>query len=89
LWTTDVRGWAWGQPALLDSRLFVGTVSSKGYLVDHQGGVLALDRATGRLLWHFDATPAEGSYGFLGSPAVDDGKVFASSLDGRLYAFSP
>ena len=88
VWKADVRGWAWGQPALDDSRLYIGTVSNKGYLVDHRGGLVALNRDSGRVLWHFDATPVEGSYGFPGSPAVGDGKVFASGLDGKVHAFA-
>ena len=30
-----------------------------------------------------------GAYGFPGSVALGEGRVFASSLDGKLYAFTP
>lgn len=88
VWTTDVRGWAWGQPAVTEGRVYIGAASTAGYLVGHQGGVLAVDRKTGRVAWHFDAAPAEsGTFGFPGSPAVGGGLVFATGLDGKVHAF--
>jgi outer membrane protein assembly factor BamB len=88
VWTSDVYGWAWGQPAVTGTRVYVGTSSQKGYLANHRGGVLALERATGRPVWRHSPEPAEtGSYGFPGSPAVGLGLVFATGLDGRVYAF--
>ncbi len=88
-WKTDVYGWAWGQPAVTDARVYAGTASQKDYLAGHKGLVVAMDRATGRPAWHFAAEPAAtGSYGFPGSPAVGDGLVFVTGLDGRVYAFT-
>lgn len=88
-WKTDVYGWAWGQPAVTDARVYAGTASQKGYLAGHRGLVVAMDRATGRPAWHYAAEPAAtGSYGFPGSPAVGDGLVFVTGLDGKVYAFS-
>jgi outer membrane protein assembly factor BamB len=88
-WKTDVYGWAWGQPAVTDARVYAGTASQKGYLAGHRGLVVAMDRATGRLAWHYAAEPAAtGSYGFPGSPAVGDGLVFVTGLDGKVYAFT-
>jgi outer membrane protein assembly factor BamB len=88
-WKTDVYGWAWGQPAVADTRVYAGTASQKGYLAGHRGLVVAMDRATGRLAWHYAAEPAAtGSYGFPGSPAVGDGLVFVTGLDGKVYAFT-
>jgi outer membrane protein assembly factor BamB len=89
-WATDVYGWAWGQPAVTDERVYVGTASQVGYLAQHQGGAMALDRASGRPVWRFPAErPAAGAYGFPGSPAVGSGLVFLTGLDGRVYAFAP
>jgi outer membrane protein assembly factor BamB len=87
-WKTDVFGWAWGQPAVTDTRVYAGTASQKDYLAGHAGLVVAMDRATGRVVWHFVADPAStGSYGFPGSPAVGEGLVFVTGLDGKVYAF--
>lgn len=88
-WKTDVYGWAWGQPAVTDARVYAGTASQKDYLAGHKGLVVAMDRATGRPAWHFAAEPAlTGSYGFPGSPAVGEGLVFVTGLDGNVYAFT-
>jgi len=88
IWKTDVYGWAWGQPAVTDTRVYVGASSQVGYLAQHDGGVMALDRKTGKTLWRFPAAaPESGAYGFPGSPAVGGGRVFVTGLDGRVLAF--
>jgi eukaryotic-like serine/threonine-protein kinase len=88
VWMADVYGWAWGQPAVSEGRVYVGAASQVGYMVGHRGAVFALDRATGDPIWRHDAKPsASGSYGFPGSPAVGAGLVFVTGLDGRVYAF--
>jgi outer membrane protein assembly factor BamB len=88
-WATDVHGWAWGQPAVGARRVYAGTSSQVGYLAQHAGGLLALDRATGAIVWRYaSAAPDSGAYGFPGSPALGDGRVFAGGLDGRVYAFT-
>jgi outer membrane protein assembly factor BamB len=88
-WKADVYGWAWGQPAVTDGRVYAGTASQKGYLAGHKGLLVALDRNTGRPAWHYVAEPAAtGSYGFPGSPAVGADLVFATGLDGKVYAFT-
>jgi eukaryotic-like serine/threonine-protein kinase len=88
-WKTDVFGWAWGQPAVTDTRVYAGTASQKDYLAGHKGLVVAMDRTNGRPVWHYVAEPAtKGSFGFPGSPAVGEGLVFATGLDGRVYAFT-
>jgi len=87
-WKTDVFGWAWGQPAVTESRVYAGTATQKDYLAGHKAIVVAMDRATGRPLWRYVAEPAaEGAYGFPGSPAVGEGRVFVTGLDGKVYAF--
>jgi outer membrane protein assembly factor BamB len=89
LWATDVHGWAWGQPAVTEGRVVIGTAATKGYLVGHRGGAVAVDRATGRPVWHFVAKASDsGSYGFPGTPALGAGRVFLTGLDGRVYAFA-
>jgi outer membrane protein assembly factor BamB len=89
LWGTDVYGWAWGQPAVTATRVYAGTASTVGYTAGHRGGVVALDRASGRMVWRYAvAKPESGPFGFPGSPAVGDGRVYATSLDGRVCAFA-
>jgi hypothetical protein len=49
---------------------------------------MALDRASGSVMWRYEAKSAEkGAFGFPGSPAVGEGFVYVSGLDGRLHAF--
>jgi outer membrane protein assembly factor BamB len=89
VWTSDVHGWAWGQPAVTGQRVYVGTASQVGYPAQHAGGVLALDRATGAAVWrHAAAAPDSGAYGFPGSPALGGGHVFVTGLDGVVRAFA-
>jgi len=88
-WQADVYGWAWGQPAVTDSRVYMGTSSQAGYPAGHRAGVMALDRATGKVAWRYESpAAASGAFGFPGSPAVGQGFVFVSGLDGKLYAFA-
>jgi outer membrane protein assembly factor BamB len=89
LWKTDVYGWAWGQPAVTDERVFVGTAARRGYMGGlHRGGVFALDRLTGEPVWRYAPSPPdEGFWGSPGSPAVGLGLVFVTDLAGRILAF--
>jgi outer membrane protein assembly factor BamB len=89
-WEVDVHGWAWGQPAVTEERVFVGTSATPHYLVGHDAAFLAVDRASGTIAWRFPmAKPAdEVTYGFSASAAVGDGLVFAGALDGKVYAFT-
>ena len=87
-WQADVYGWAWGQPAVTEARVYLGTSSQAGYPSGHRAGVMALDRASGRVAWRYESpAAAKGAFGFPGSPAIGEGLVFVSGLDGRLYAF--
>jgi outer membrane protein assembly factor BamB len=71
-------------------RVYAGTSSQVGYLVGHAGGLLALDRATGKPAWRYAAAaPDTGAFGFPGSPALGAGRVYVSGLDGRVLAFRP
>jgi outer membrane protein assembly factor BamB len=90
LWKSDVRGWAWGQPAVTDDRVYVDTAAQRGYQGDvHRGGVFALARSTGAPVWRYAPSPPEkGFWGFPGSPAVGAGHVFVTGLDGRVLAFA-
>jgi outer membrane protein assembly factor BamB len=87
-WDLDVMGWAWGQPAVSDTRVYIGTAGAAKYPVRHQPGVLGVDRATGRVAWRFQSqAPADGTYGFPASPALIGDLVVVGGVDGRIYAF--
>ncbi len=88
VWQADVFGWAWGQPAVTATRVYVGTSSQIGYPAGHRAGVTALDRATGVVVWRAPAdAPASGAFGYPGSPVVGAGRVYVTGLDGRVSAF--
>jgi outer membrane protein assembly factor BamB len=72
------------------ARVFIGSAGDAEYVVKHQGGFIAVDRASGRIAWRFTLAPPSGpgQFGFVGSPAVADGRVFVGGLDGRVYAFA-
>jgi outer membrane protein assembly factor BamB len=90
VWKTDVWGWAWGQPAVTDRRVYMGTSALGGYMVGHRARIMAVDRATGAPVWRHLAPPAgdEKAYGFTGSAAVGAGRVYLAGLDGKVYAFA-
>lgn len=89
VWKTDVWGWAWGQPAVTERRVYMGTSALAGYPVPHSASLMAMDRKSGRLDWRFVLPAAkDAAYGFAGSAAVGGGRVFVSGLDGRVYAFA-
>jgi outer membrane protein assembly factor BamB len=89
-WEIDVHGWAWGQPAVTEARVFVATFADPNYVVKHQAGLLAVDRETGTPVWRYPLEePADGrTYGFPAAPAVGEGLVFVGGVDGRVYAFA-
>ena len=90
VWDVDVHGWAWGQPAVTDKRVFIGTSATPNYLVGHDSAFVAVDRMTGQMARRFPvAKPKDDStYGFAASPAVGEGLVFAGAVDGKVYAFA-
>ncbi|MGC4192819.1 MAG: PQQ-binding-like beta-propeller repeat protein [Thermomicrobiales bacterium] len=72
LWRTDVAGTIDTAPAIVDGVLYFGA---------GDGGVYALDSATGKTVWTFTgASPIDSS------PAIVDGLLYVGSDDGTLYA---
>lgn len=92
-WSADAGGSAWGQPAVTDATVYEGVAGVLNYIAPHKGSLIALDRSSGAVTWWYPARPPEPApdtltaYGFAGSVAVGNGKVFAAGLDGVLYAF--
>ena len=89
-WATEVRGMNWGTPLVTDDRVFTGTASQNipGTAISHTGGIMALDRATGAVLWQLLAplAPENGFGGYAGSLALAGDKVIAAGFDGNLVA---
>jgi outer membrane protein assembly factor BamB len=89
IWNTAVDGSAWSTPAVTDKHVYIGVVGVSPYFIEHHGGFLAVDRATGSIVWRFPMTQIPGAvdYGVASSPAADQGMVFFGGLDGTFYAF--
>ncbi len=91
IWATDVRGLAWGTPAVTTDTLFIGTVAQNlpGTVIRHTGGVMALDRGTGAVRWRHRSPPAplNGFGGHAGSLAVAGDVVIGADFNGTLTAW--
>ncbi|MCK6445350.1 MAG: PQQ-binding-like beta-propeller repeat protein [Planctomycetes bacterium] len=92
-WSTDVHGWAWGEPAVGETRVYVGTCGQVGYPAPHRSGFVALDRESGKPAWRFETSAqdeaAGTTFGFPGTAALGRARVFAAGLDGKVRAFEP
>jgi len=90
-WSTPVHGMNWGSPLVTADRVFTGTASQNlpGTVIAHAGGIVALDRRTGAVVWRLVSPPAaEGEFGgYAGSLALAGDKVIAAGFDGKLVAF--
>lgn len=87
-WKTPITGEGWSSPIVWGDRVFVTTVTEAGT----QGRVLALDRASGRVLWDqqvFELVPlrkeSKNSYA-TPTPVTDGRHVFAVFGDGSMAA---
>lgn len=86
-YTTDVRGLAWGRPAHVGNRLYVGTAGQKDVLVAHRPGLCALDRTTGALLWRREFPMGDAkTAGFVASLCHDGQTVVGAAVDGTVCA---
>ncbi len=89
LWITDVLGWSWGQPAVTADRVYAAVSGQVGYPVANTGALVALDRASGAVVWRYaPEPPASGDWGFPGSPALGPDLVYVSGVDGKVCAFA-
>ena len=89
-WSTPVHGMNWGTPLVTADRVFTGTAAQNipGTAIAHTGGILALDRVTGAVLWRRPAAPApdNGFGGYAGTLALAGHKIIAAGFDGNLIA---
>ncbi|HVZ65361.1 MAG TPA: PQQ-binding-like beta-propeller repeat protein [Lacunisphaera sp.] len=89
VWRTDVFGAPWGRPVVTAKFVYDGTADYTPYNIRHVGGVVAVERATGRLAWRWPLPHPPGTYcsGFAASPVLGDGLLVIGGMDGTLYAF--
>lgn len=91
LWSTDVLGLSWGSPVVTADTVFAGTAGQaiEGTVIQHTGGIVALDRATGAPKWRYvSPVPAHADFiGFAGSLELVDGRIVGAAVDGTLIAF--
>jgi outer membrane protein assembly factor BamB len=89
LWRTDVLGWAWPKPIVQGDLLLVSTVGATPYQMRHLGGLVAIERATGKIAWRWamPELPGVWGYGFFAPPAADGTRIVVGGLDGTLYGF--
>lgn len=91
LWSTELGGWPWARPAVAASTIFASVAGPSDYPLKPApvGGLCALDRHTGALLWRRPTAPIPGAYlhGFVGAPVVTGPRLVVAGLDGSLQAF--
>jgi outer membrane protein assembly factor BamB len=89
-WATDVRGLSWSTPLVTSDTIFAATCGQNiaGTVIKHIGGIVALERRTGAVRWHYRAPiKADADFnGFVGSLVLVDGKVIGARVDGILVA---
>ena len=87
-WESDLHGISWGRPAVTFDRVYAAVRFSPS-IATHEANLIALDRQTGRALWHYPCDRPEGAThrGFGASPVVASSRVLVGGLDGTLYAF--
>lgn len=88
-WRADVYGWAWARPAVTERFVYASAAGMAPYQMRHIGGLSALDRATGKVVWRWPMPEWPGSLtnGFVAPPVVEGSTLVVGGLDGTLYAF--
>jgi outer membrane protein assembly factor BamB len=88
-WQFDVRGWAWGTPALGGGRLYVATAAAAPYAEPLASALWALDARSGAPIWRVSAphaAPGRYVHGFTASPLFATDRVIVTSVDGSIAA---
>lgn len=89
VWRTDIYGIAWGRPVVTDKVVYAAAGGFAPYQMRHIGGLSALDRATGKTVWRWEAPHGPDIYesGFAAGPTLAGDTLLAGSMNGILYAF--
>jgi hypothetical protein len=73
-----------------DDTVFAGTAGQTipGTVIQHSGGLVALDRASGKIKWRYVAPVTEGAdfHGFIGSLATNGSHIFGVTAEGFVIA---
>lgn len=87
-WATDIRGLTWGTPVVTENTVYAGSSAQDPAAINHQGGITALDRDTGRVKWHYGVPLPAGAdrAGYLGSLALAHGRIIGAGYDGTIVA---
>lgn len=92
LWRTRVGGWVLQRPAVSGARVHVSLSGARRrakHFMPQTAGLMALDRDSGRIVWHWPAPSLPGSFlhGIVAAPVVAGSRIVVGGLDGSLYAF--
>ncbi|HET6805135.1 MAG TPA: PQQ-binding-like beta-propeller repeat protein [Frateuria sp.] len=92
-WSFATGGWTWATPVLADGTVYIGAVSASPYYVPGitlQRGLFAVDARTGKARWHLPTGTIHGyvTGGVMGTPAVGRDTLYATALDGNVYAIA-
>jgi len=74
IWNYTTGHWVYSSPAVVDGKVYVGSIDSKVY---------CLNASTGEHVWNY--TTGDAVYS---SPAVTDGKVYFGSQDKKVYCLN-
>lgn len=89
VWRTDVFGTPWGRPAFTEKFVYVAAGGVTPYFIRHEGGLVALDRRTGRIVWRRPMPYPDGvfEWGYAAGPVLAGDVLVIGGLNGSLSAF--
>ena len=93
LWRTQVGGWVVQRPAVTPRFVYAAVSGARRrpkHFIEQAGGITAMDRRDGRVVWHWPAPTLPGAFlfGMTAAPVVAERHVICGGLDGSLYAFA-
>jgi outer membrane protein assembly factor BamB len=91
-WRSFVGGWVVQRPLVTEARVYAAVSGGRrraAHFMQQQGGLTALDRCDGRVLWHWPAPSLPGAFlfGLVAAPSIAGTQVLVGALDGTLYVF--